>query len=109
MRWQSLLWAVVIAVGAGLCSGITLHLLGIAWRRLIGDALFVEGALLLVIAGLLDMGRSITFAHIRALPRIGDPPPSLRARGRTLLLVTVGLLLCLEGVLLVRLFAKAQG
>lgn len=106
--WMSyLLWAFVIAEGVGVLSGICLELLGIAWRRSLGDALFFEGAVLLVMVGLLDLGRSVTFAHIRALAKIGDPPPRIRKAGRSIVLLIAGLLMCLQGVLLVHLFPLA--
>jgi hypothetical protein len=106
---SSLLWGVTIAEALGVLSGICLELLGLPWRRLMGDALFFEGALLLVLGGLLDMGRSITIAHIRALPRIGEAPPRVRKPGRTFILLIAGVLMCLQGVLLVRLFPLARG
>ena len=73
-----------------------------------GDVLFCEGAVLLVAAGLLDVSRSITVAHIRALPRIGEAPPSVRRPGRAFVLVIAGVLLCLQGALLVRLFPLSR-
>lgn len=108
--WRSsLLWALAVAEGLGALSGLSIALLGIPWRRSMGDALFFEGAVLLVVAGLLDVGRSITVAHIRALPRIGEPPPNVRRPGRTFVLVIAGVLLCLQGALLVRLFPLSGG
>lgn len=108
--WKSyLLWALAIAEGLGVLTGLSVELLGLPWRRLIGDALFFEGAALLVVGGLLDVGRSITIAHVRALPRIGEPPPSVRKPGRTFVLVIAGVLMCLQGVLLVRLFPLSRG
>ncbi len=106
---SSLLWALVIAEGLGVLSGAGVALLGIPWRRSMGDLLFLEGAVLLVAAGLTDIGRSITVAHIRALPRIGEPPPSVRRIGRTIILVMAGVLLCLQGALLARLFPLSRG
>ena len=108
--WKSsLLWALAIAEGVGVLSGLSIELLGRPWRRSIGDVLFFEGAVLLLVGGLLDMGRSITFAHIRALPRIGEAPPSVRKPGRAFVLVIAGVLMCLQGVLLVRLFPLSRG
>lgn len=110
LTWKpALLWGLAIAEGLGVLSGLSIGWLGLPWRRLIGDALFVEGAALLVGAGLLDLGRSITVAHIRTLPRIGEAPPDLRKPGRTYILVIAGLLLCLQGALLVRLVLRAGG
>jgi hypothetical protein len=106
---SSLLWALAIAEGVGALSGVSIAVLGIPWRRSIGDVLFFEGAVLLVVAGLLDVGRSITVAHIRALPRIGEAPPSVRKPGRTIVLVIAGVLMCLQGALLVRLFPLSGG
>lgn len=108
--WKSyLLWAVAIAEGLGLLNALFIELLGLPWRRLIGDALFFEGAALLVAGGLVDVGRSITISHVRALPRIGEPPPSVRKPGRTFVLVIAGLLMCLQGALLTRLFPITRG
>ncbi len=77
--------------------------MGYSWRRTIGDTLFVEGAVLLAIAGVLDLGRSITIRHIRALAHGGETPASIAGSGRLLILVIAGLLLCGQGILLVRL------
>ena len=104
-----LLWALAIAEGAGVLSGVSIELLGLPWRRSLGDVLFFEGAVLLVLGGLLDMGRSITIAHIRALPRIGEAPPSVQRPGRTFILLMAGVLMCLQGLLLVRLFPLSRG
>jgi len=108
--WTSnLLWALVIAEGVGVLSALCIELAGIPWRRAIGDTLFFEGAVLLVVGGLVDMARSVTFAHIRALPRIGEAPPRIRKPGRSVVLLIAGLLMCLQGVLLVRLFPLSGG
>ncbi len=106
---SSLLWALALAEGLGVLSGISIALLGIPWRRSMSDLLFLEGAVLLVAAGLTDISRSITVAHIRALSRIGEPPPSVRRIGRTIILVMAGVLLCLQGALLARLFPLSRG
>ncbi len=109
-RWISYpLWAFGIAEGLGLLSALAIGLLGLSWRRSLGDALFVEGAILLVAAGVIDLGRSVTVAHIRALRRIGEAPPTIRKPGRAMVLVIAGLLMCLQGVLVVRLFPPARG
>ena len=110
LTWKpGLLWGLAIAEGLGVLSGLSIELLGLPWWRSVGDTLFFEGAALLVAVGLLDMSRSITVSHIRTLPRIGDEPPSLRRPGRTVILVIAGLLLCLQGVLLVRMFPLIGG
>jgi hypothetical protein len=98
-----------LAEGLGGLSAVALVLLGPAWRQSIGDTLFVEGAILLVIGGVLDLGRSITFQQIRRRPRIGEAPPSVQRPGRLFILVIAGLLLCGQGFLLVRLLAPGGG
>ena len=99
-----LLWALGLSFGLTALSAAAIYLLGYPWRRTIGDTLFVEGAILLVIGGLLDLGRSITVGQIRALARGGGGPPSPIPRsGRLCILVIAGLVLCGEGFLLVRL------
>lgn len=109
-RWGSaMLWALGIAQAVGVLSGLAGEWLGVPWRRFLGDALFVEGAALLVLAGLLDLTRSVTASHIRARPRIGDPPPAIRRTGRAYVLVIAGLLLCLEGALLAHVFSSHGG
>lgn len=109
-RWAAyLVWAVLITEGVGVLSGIAIELLGKPWRRSIGDTLFVEGAILLVMGGLLDLGRSITMTQIRALPRVGQVPPTIRKPGRISILVIAGLLMCAQGIVLARLFSLSQG
>ena len=77
-RWAAyLVWAVLITEGAAILSGIAIELLGKPWQRSIGDTLFFEGAILLVMGGILELGRSITFSQIRALPRVGQEPPTI--------------------------------
>jgi hypothetical protein len=108
--WVSyLLWALGIAEGVSVLTALCIELAGIPWRSAIGDTLFFEGAVLLVIGGLVDMARSVTFTHIRALPQIGGAPPRIRKPGRSVVLLIAGLLLCLQGVLLVRLFPLSGG
>ena len=109
-RWAAyLVWAVLITEGVAILSGIAIELLGKPWRRSIGDTLFFEGAILLVMGGLLELGRSITFGQIRALPRVGQEPPTIRKPGRISILAVAGLLMCLQGIVLVRLFLDPRG
>jgi len=96
------LWACGLSVGLTALTAAAICLLGYSWRRTIGDTLFVEGAILLVIGGVLDLGRSITVRQIRALARGGGGPPSVPRSGRLGILVIGGLVLCGEGFLLVR-------
>jgi hypothetical protein len=106
-----LLWAFLLAEGFSAISAISIGWLGVPWRGSIGDVLFIEGAVLLVAGGLIDVCRSPTFAHIRALSRsrIGDPPPRIRQPNRNYILLIAGLLLCLQGALLVYLFPASRG
>ena len=99
-----LLWTLGIGQAVAILGGLASERLGMSVRPVFGDALFVEGALLLVLAGLLDVTRSVTVAHIWTRPRIGDPPPSIRRTRRANALVIAGVLLCLEGVLLAHVF-----
>jgi hypothetical protein len=109
-RWAAyLVWAVLIAEGVAVLSGIAIELLGKPWRRSIGDTLFFEGAIFLVMGGLLDLSRSITFSQIRALRRVGQEPPTLRRPGRLSILVVAGLLMCAQGIVLVRWFSDHRG
>ncbi len=95
----TLSWTLGIGHAVAILGGLAGGWLKMSFRPVFGDALFVEGALLLVLAGLLDVTRSVTAAHIWTRPRIGDPPPSIERTQRTYALVVVGVLLCLEGVL----------
>ncbi|HSB72323.1 MAG TPA: hypothetical protein VLT62_23585 [Candidatus Methylomirabilis sp.] len=106
-----LLWAFLLAQGVGVLSAACIGLAGGSWRRMMGDALFLEGAVLLVAGGLIDVGRSLTVAHIRGLGerQAGDPPPRIRKPGRTYVLLIAGLLLCLQGALFVYLFPARPG
>ena len=109
-RWAAyLVWAVLITEGAAILSGIAIELLGKPWQRSIGDTLFFEGAVLLVMGGILELGRSITFSQIRALPRVGQEPPIIRKPGRISILVIAGLLMCAQGIVLVRWFSELRG
>jgi hypothetical protein len=86
-----------------------MELLGKPWRRSIGDTLFVEGAIFLVMGGLLDLSRSITVSQIRRLARVGQAPPTIRTPGRIYILVIAGLLMCVQGIVLVRFLSPARG
>lgn len=109
-RWVAyLVWSILIAEGVAVLSGIAMELLGRPWRRSIGDALFVEGAIFLVMGGLLDLSRSITASQIRGLARVGQGPPTIRTPGRLSILVIAGLLMCAQGILLGRLFSDPRG
>lgn len=99
-----LLWTLGIAQAVAILGGLAGERLGMSVRPVFGDAIFVEGALLLVLAGLLDVTRSVTAAHIWTRPRLGDPPPSIRRTRRAYALVIAGVLLCLEGVLVAHVF-----
>jgi len=98
-----LLWAFALAEGFGAVGAISSELLGAPWRRSIGDILFLEGAILLVAGGLIDVSRSVTFGRIRAVLRsqIADPPAPIQGPGRNYILLIAGLLLCLQGMLVV--------
>ncbi len=98
------LWTIAIPQALAILVGLAGGRLGISFRPVFGDALFLGGALLLVLAGLLDITRSLTVAHLRTRPKIGDPPLAIRRAGRTYALVISGVLLCLEGVLLAHVF-----
>ena len=97
-----LLWAFIAAEGICAITAVAIRLMGFPWRRVLGDALFLEGAVLLVAGGLLDIGRSVTFSHIRALrrSRFGDAPPEVKAPGRNYVVLLAGLILCIQGGLL---------
>lgn len=97
-----LLWAFIAAQGICAVTAIAIWVMGFPWRRFLGDALFLEGAVLLVAGGLLDIGRSVTFSHIRALrtSRFSDAPPEVKAPGRIYLVLLAGLMLCIQGGLL---------
>lgn len=104
-----LLWALVLALGISATSALAIQLLGAPWRRSLGDALFLEGALLLVTGGLIDVGHSITFTRIRGASHISDPPPAMRKPSRNYILLIAGLLLCLQGALLAHIFSAVRG
>ncbi|UCF94724.1 MAG: hypothetical protein JSW39_11390 [Desulfobacterales bacterium] len=97
-----LLWALVLAEGL---YGLTWMVLWLAQRpgqHRLGDALFLEGAVLLVAGGLVDVGRSLTVAHIRRIgrSRMDAPPPQVQKTGPTgYVLLLAGILLCLQGIL----------
>jgi hypothetical protein len=99
------LWCIGGAEALGCLSAVVMRLLGHAWQRSIGDTLFVEGALFLVAAGMLDLARSITAQRIRALSQAVPPPPAVAKPGRLVILVIVGLLLCGQGILLVHVLS----
>ena len=104
-------WAFVLAQGCGALSATAIGLLGFPWRRSVGDALFLEGAVLLIVGGLIDMSHSITFSRIRALRRskVSDPPPPIHTPRRNYILLIAGTLLCLQGALLAYLFPLSRG
>lgn len=109
-RWVAYLaWSTLITEGVGVLSGIAMELFGKPWRRSIGDTLFVEGAIFLVMGGLLDLSRSITVSQIRVLRRVGQEPPAIRKPGGISILVMAGLLMCAQGVALVRWFSGLRG
>ena len=85
-----------------LITALAVRLLGYPWRGVLGDALFLEGAVLLIVAGLIDMYRSITVGRIRALHKSGfdDPSTEIKKPGRTYILLLAGIVLCLQGGLL---------
>jgi hypothetical protein len=97
-----LLWALIVAEGLCAITAVAIRLLGFPWRGTLGDALFLEGAVLFIVVGLIDMGRSITFGRIRALRKssFGDPPPEIKKPGRSYMLLLAGLVLFLQGGLL---------
>jgi hypothetical protein len=110
VRWAGYLgWSIVIAEGVGLLSGVAIELLGKPWRGFIGDTIFVEGGVLLVLGGLFDFGRSITVGQLRRLGRPPEAPPPVRKPGGLSILVIAGLLLCVQGIVLGRLFAAPKG
>jgi hypothetical protein len=110
VHWAGYLgWSILIAEGVGLLSGVAIELLGKPWRGSVGDTLFVEGAVFLVVGGLLDFGRSITVSQLRRLGRPQDAPPPIRKPGGMSILVMAGLLLCVQGIVLGRLFAAPKG
>lgn len=110
VRWAGYLgWSILLAEGVGLLSGVAIELLGKPWRGTIGDTLFVEGAVFLVLGGLLDLGRSITVSQIRRLGRPQDAPPPVRKPGGMSILVIAGLLMCVQGIVLGRFFATPEG
>ena len=104
-----LLWGLVVAESLLGTSALVVWLLGLPWQDLLGDALFIEGALLLIAGGLTDVGRSVTVAHIRSLAKRhpSDPPPQIRAPGRRYILLSAGILLCAQGILLVYLIRSS--
>ena len=100
-----------LVLAESLCgaSALVLWLLGLPWQGLWGDVLFIEGALLLILGGLTDVGRSVTVTHIRTLTKRkpSDPPPQLKRPGRRYILLLAGIMLCAQGVLLVFLFRSS--
>ncbi len=101
---RTLLWALGMAQVVALLGSLAGGRLGMSFRPIFGDALFVAGGLLLILAGLLDIAGSVTAAHIRVRPRIGDPPPAIRHTRRRYGFMLAGVLLCLEGVVLAHVF-----
>ena len=97
-----LLWGVSAAEGLFIITAVTIRLLGYPWRGVLGDTLFLEGAVLLIMAGLVDMGRSITFGRIRALGKSSSDGPSFKVKkpGRAYGVLLAGGVLCLQGGLL---------
>ena len=106
---KHLLQAFILAEGLAAISGIIIRLAGLPWRRILGDALFVEGAVLLVAGGLLDFGRSVTVTQIRRLNKSNfhTAPPPVKKPGPGYVLLFAGLLLSAQGVVLVFLFPAA--
>jgi hypothetical protein len=110
VRWAGYLgWSILISEGVGLLSGVAIELLGKPWQGSIGDTLFVEGGVFLVLGGLLDLGRSITVSQLRRLGRSPEAPPPVRKPGGMSILVIAGLLLCVQGIVFGRLFAAPKG
>ena len=105
-----LMGALMLAEGLCAISVILIWLLRWPLQDKLADTLFLEGAVLLVVGGFMDIGRSITFEHIRALRNssIGDPPQKVKKHGFTYVFLIAGLLLCVQGALLVHLFPAAQ-
>jgi hypothetical protein len=98
-----LLWSLVLAESLCGTSALVIWLLGLPWQGLLGDLLFIEGGLLLITGGLADVLQSVTVAHIRSLAKRhpSDPPPQVRGPGRRYILLLAGMLLCMQGILLV--------
>jgi hypothetical protein len=103
------LWALVLALGMSAMSAVVFHVVGVPWRKSMGDVLFLEGALLLVAGGVIDVGRSITFTRIRGASHVSDPPPVISKPSRNYILLIAGLLLCLQGAALVHILSAAPG
>jgi hypothetical protein len=97
-----LFWAIVAAEGLFIITAAAIRLLGYPWRGVLGDALFLEGAVLLIVAGLIDMYRSITFDRIRALRKssFDNPSTEIKKPGRAYIVLLAGIVLCLQGGLL---------
>jgi len=97
-----------LALAEGLCgtSALLIWLLKWPWPRSFGDALFFEGAGLLVLCGAVDLGRSVTFSRVRGLrsSTLHDAPPEVRKPRWRYVLLTAGLLLCVQGAAVVYLF-----
>jgi len=100
----TLFWTLGIGQAVAILGGLAGGWLNMSFRPVFGDALFVEGAVLLVLAGLLDAARSVTVEHIWTRPKIGDPPPAIRRTRWAYALVIAGILLCLEGALVAHVF-----
>ncbi len=105
-----LVWGLILAESLAGTSALVVWLLRLPWKGFLGDVLFMEGALLLIIGGLTDVSRSVTVAHIRALARRhpSDPPPQVKAPGRRYILLIAGMVLCAQGILLVYLIRTSQ-
>ena len=97
------LWALVLAEGFFIVDVFIVRLLGVPWRNFLADAMLFEGAVLFIAGGILDLGRSITFAHIRGLRtyRPTDPPAQVKTPGKGYILLIAGIFLCGQAVLII--------
>jgi len=103
----------VLAVAEGVFAAT---IMGIMWFRIprcntLVDVIFLEGGILIAAGGLIDGFRSITLTRIRGIGkhRPLDPPPAVRKPGIGYLLLSAGILLCLQALLLLYFFSSHPG
>ncbi len=103
------LWAIGIAEALTIVTAGVLGSLSRTWRGATADTLFIEGAVFLVVAGVLDLARSVTVRQIRALSHPGAAPPVAARPGRLVVLLIAGLVLCGQGFLLAHFLSPGRG
>ena len=71
LAWrQHIVRGVFLAAGAAGVGILAVRLLGFTGWDALADTFFLEGAVLLVLSGLVDVSKSLTADHIRAVAKM---------------------------------------